>query len=272
MSDTGAEHMRVAEKFISINGEGTRAGELAVFVRFTGCNLRCSYCDTMWANEPGCPYEEMSPAQICDYVRSKGIANVTLTGGEPLLQKEMGELIVRLIRECGVRVEIETNGSVDLRPFAELSGGQSEGQPVEQRGEQSEGQPVEQRGEQSGGQSEGQPIERRGGQPGGRPIFTMDYKLPSSGFEDRMITENFRVLQAEDTVKFVSGSRQDLERAAQIIEEYGLLERCHVYFSPVFGKIEPAEIVDFMLERKMNRARIQIQMHKVIWDPDERGV
>ena len=78
--------MRVAEKFISINGEGTRAGELAVFVRFTGCNLRCSYCDTMWANEPGCPYEEMSPAQICDYVQSTGIKNVTLTGGEPLLQ------------------------------------------------------------------------------------------------------------------------------------------------------------------------------------------
>ena len=74
--------MRVAEKFISINGEGTRAGELAVFVRFTGCNLRCSYCDTMWANEPGCPYEEMSPAQICDYVQSTGIKNVTLTGGE----------------------------------------------------------------------------------------------------------------------------------------------------------------------------------------------
>ena len=85
--------MRVAEKFISINGEGTRAGELAVFVRFTGCNLRCSYCDTMWANEPGCPYEEMSPEQICDYVRSTGIKNVTLTGGEPLLQKDMGELI-----------------------------------------------------------------------------------------------------------------------------------------------------------------------------------
>ena len=77
--------MRVAEKFISINGEGTRAGELAVFVRFTGCNLRCSYCDTMWANEPDCPYEEMIPEQICEYVRSTGIKNVTLTGGEPLL-------------------------------------------------------------------------------------------------------------------------------------------------------------------------------------------
>ena len=220
--------MKVAEKFISINGEGTRAGELAVFVRFVGCNLRCTYCDTMWANEPGCPYEEMTPAQICDYVRSTGISNVTLTGGEPLLQKQMEELIGQLIRECGVRVEIETNGAVDLHPFAQI--------------------------------------------PEGRPSFTMDYKLPSSGCEDRMITENFSVLQAQDTVKFVSGSREDLERAAEIIEEYGLLDRCYVYFSPVFGKIEPVEIVDFMLENKLNKARIQIQMHKVIWDPNERGV
>ena len=220
--------MRVAEEFISINGEGTRAGELAVFVRFTGCNLRCSYCDTMWANEPGCPYEEMSPAQICEYVRSTGIKNVTLTGGEPLLQKDMDKLISLLISECGVRVEIETNGAVDLRPFAEL--------------------------------------------PEGRPLFTMDYKLPSSGYEDRMIAENFSVLEKEDTVKFVSGSRADLERAGEIIEKYGLLDRCHVYFSPVFGRIEPAEIVDFMLNKRMNKARIQIQMHKVIWDPNERGV
>ena len=212
--------MRVAEKFISINGEGTRAGELAVFVRFTGCNLRCSYCDTMWANEPGCPYEEMSPAQICEYVRSTGIKNVTLTGGEPLLQKDMDKLISLLISKCGVRVEIETNGAVDLRPFAEL--------------------------------------------PEGRPLFTMDYKLPSSGYEDRMIAENFSVLEKEDTVKFVSGSRADLERAGEIIEKYGLLDRCHVYFSPVFGRIEPAEIVDFMLNKRMNKARIQIQMHKVM--------
>ena len=220
--------MRVAEKFISINGEGTRAGELAVFVRFTGCNLRCSYCDTMWANEPGCPYEDMSPAQICDYVRSTEIKNVTLTGGEPLLQKDMGELIGLLIKECGVRVEIETNGAVDLRPFSEL--------------------------------------------PEGRPVFTMDYKLPSSGCEDRMIMENFSVLEAEDTVKFVSGSPADLERAGEIIEKYGLLDRCHVYFSPVFDRIEPVEIVEFMLNKRMNKARIQIQMHKVIWDPNERGV
>ncbi|MBQ8053916.1 MAG: putative 7-carboxy-7-deazaguanine synthase QueE [Lachnospiraceae bacterium] len=220
--------MKVAEKFISINGEGTRAGELAVFVRFVGCNLRCTYCDTMWANEPGCPFEEMTPAQICDYVRSTGISNVTLTGGEPLLQKRMEELIGLLIRDCGVRVEIETNGAVDLRPFAQI--------------------------------------------PEGRPTFTMDYKLPSSGCEAQMLAGNFSVLQAQDTVKFVSGSREDLERVAEIIEEYGLLDRCYVYFSPVFGKIEPAEIVDFMLENKLNKARIQIQMHKVIWDPNARGV
>ena len=79
-------------------------------------------------------------------------------------------------------------------------------------------------------------------------------------------------MKAGDTVKFVSGSLSDLERAGEIIERYRLLDRCHVYFSPVFGKIEPAEIVNFMLERKLNKARIQIQMHKVIWDPNERGV
>ena len=51
--------MKVVEKFISINGEGRRAGELAVFIRFKGCNLNCSYCDTKWANEPACDYEEL---------------------------------------------------------------------------------------------------------------------------------------------------------------------------------------------------------------------
>ena len=78
--------MQVAEKFISINGEGTRAGELAVFIRFTGCNLTCSYCDTVWANEAGCPYEDMSPEDITAYIKTAGIANVTLTGGEPSLE------------------------------------------------------------------------------------------------------------------------------------------------------------------------------------------
>ena len=90
--------MKVAEKFTSINGEGTRAGELAVFVRFKGCNLRCSYCDTLWANEPECPYNEETPEEILNYVLGTGIHNVTLTGGEPLLQKDIRNLIHLLLQ------------------------------------------------------------------------------------------------------------------------------------------------------------------------------
>ena len=74
--------MNVVEKFTSINGEGTRAGELAVFVRFKGCNLRCSYCDTMWANEADCSYEEETPEEIKNYVLATRNRNLKLTGGE----------------------------------------------------------------------------------------------------------------------------------------------------------------------------------------------
>ena len=219
--------MRVAEKFISINGEGVRAGELAVFVRFQGCNLACHYCDTKWALAKDCPCEEMSPEQIYAYIKSTGIKNVTLTGGEPLLHKDMDRLLAILLADEDLRVEIETNGAVDLRKFCACPG---------------------------------------------RPVFTMDYKLPSSGYEKSMVLSNFELLSPDDTVKFVSGSTEDLERAYQIIQEYDLLRKCHVYFSPVFGDIEPAEIVSFMMSHKLNEARLQIQMHKVIWDPDRRGV
>lgn len=218
--------MKVVETFISINGEGTRAGELAVFVRFRGCNLRCSYCDTMWANEADCPYEERSPEDIDAYIRSTGVKNVTLTGGEPLLQGEMPQLLALLLRDGAIRVEIETNGAVPLAPFCTEN----------------------------------------------RPVFTMDYKLPSSGMEAGMVHENFALLQGDDTVKFVCGSREDLERAADIIGRYDLPRRCHVYLSPVFGSIDPAEMVQFMIDRRLNEVRLQIQIHKVIWDPDKRGV
>lgn len=218
--------MKVAEKFISINGEGTRAGELSVFVRFQGCNLRCSYCDTSWAYEADCPYEDMTADQIVKYVLSTGIYNVTLTGGEPLLAQGIAELIEKLLAQPQLRVEIETNGAVDLRPFCT---------PV-------------------------------------RPVFTMDYKLPSSGWERAMKVENFAILEPQDTVKFVCGSQEDLQRAWEIIREYRLTDRCHVYLSPVFGSIEPVHMVTFMETHKMNDVRLQIQMHKVIWDPEKRGV
>ncbi len=216
----------VAEKFVSINGESVRAGELAVFIRFKGCNLSCGYCDTKWANRADTPAVLETAEEICVFVEKSGIINVTLTGGEPLLQKELYALIEMLMKN-GRSVEIETNGSL---PIDELS-----------RKEY-------------------------------RPIFTMDYKLSTSGMEDYMCLENFKYLAKQDTVKFVSGSITDLERAAEIIEKYALTERCHVYFSPVFGSIEPAEIVDFMKRRRLNGARLQLQLHKFIWDPDKKGV
>ena len=218
---------QVVEKFVSINGEGRRAGELAVFIRMKGCNLRCTYCDTLWANETDCESTEMTVDEIVSYIEESKVKNVTLTGGEPLLREGMAELITAILSDPQRRVEIETNGSVDLSPYCEL--------------------------------------ERR-------PSFTMDYKMPDSGMEHAMRLSNMEKLSSEDTVKFVVSSRSDMERALEIIEKYDLRERTAVYFSPVFGRIEPVEMVDFLMEKKLNDVKIQIQLHKMIWDPQKRGV
>ena len=216
----------VVEKFISINGEGAHAGELAAFIRFRGCNLSCSYCDTCWANTENAPAEYETVEELAEWVAETCVHNVTLTGGEPLLHKEAGALAELLIAN-GCRVEIETNGSISLDKLAAAEN---------------------------------------------RPVFTMDYKLPSSGMEEFMCINNFRLLGCHDTVKFVSGSIEDLERAAELIEEHRLTERCHVYISPVFGEIDPADIVSFMEEHMMNGVRLQLQLHKFIWEPTRRGV
>ena len=217
---------KVAEKFVSINGEGTKAGMPAVFIRLAGCNLRCSYCDTMWANGSDAPHVKMSEAEIAEYVRSTGISNVTLTGGEPLIAENI-EVLLQVLADTGAAVEIETNGSADISVCDRIFP---------------------------------------------RPSVTMDYKLPSSGMESHMSLTNFPLLRASDTVKFVSGSGADLDRALEIIREYDLTNRCRVFFSPVFGKIEPAEMVDFILKNKLNGVNFQLQLHKFIWDPDKRGV
>ena len=96
---------KVAEKFVSINGEGPLAGELAVFLRFCGCNLDCGYCDTRWANTADAEYELASEEELVAYVKSTGVKNVTLTGGEPLLQAGIARLI-KLLGESGAEVEI----------------------------------------------------------------------------------------------------------------------------------------------------------------------
>lgn len=216
----------VVEKFVSINGEGSRAGELAVFIRFRKCNLSCSYCDTKWANTDSAEAEFMTAENIAEYVRSTGVKNVTLTGGEPLLRSNIYDLIKILIIQ-GNSVEIETNGSISI---AELS-----------RQEY-------------------------------RPVFTLDYKLPDSNMENFMLTENYNYLDKNDVVKFVAGSKADLEKAVQIIDKYNLTEKCHIYISPVFSRINPSDIVDFMAEKKLNNIKLQLQLHKFIWNPEKRGV
>ena len=80
------------------------------------------------------------------------------------------------------------------------------------------------------------------------------------------------MLNENDTVKFVSGCREDLERAKEIIEKYKLTERCGVILSPVYGAIEPSHMVEFLIENNMNDVNIQLQLHKFIWDKDTRGV
>ena len=110
----------VVEKFISINGEGLHAGELAVFIRFHRCNLACSYCDTMWANQEDTAYEKMTTDDILDYLGQANVDRVTLTGGEPLMQEGISELLVAL-SDYSYKVEIETNGSIDLRKFKDLN-------------------------------------------------------------------------------------------------------------------------------------------------------
>lgn len=218
---------KIVERFVSINGEAQAAGELACFIRFAGCNLNCSYCDTMWANEKNAPYEIMSEEEIYAYIKETGVKNVTLTGGEPLIQDNIGRLLRMLSKDKELRIEIETNGSIDISEYADIAD---------------------------------------------NIIFTLDYKLPGSGMNSHMLTDNYKYIKKKDSVKFVVSDRADLDFAKAVIEEYKLDEKTVVYLSSSFGKIEPKDIVDYMMAHGLNNIRLQLQLHKYIWEPDKKGV
>ena len=207
--------MKVNEIFFSVEGEGKRSGELAAFIRLTGCNLRCSYCDTKYSYSEG---RELSVREIADAV--KDYRKVTLTGGEPLIQ-DCHELLT-LLRSH--EVNIETNGSIALAEYLKYP----------------------------------------------NVFFTMDFKCYSSETSDAMNYSNLKILREEDVLKFVIGDEADLELAREICNEFNPVSV--IYISPVFGKIETACIVDFMKHWQMNNWRVQIQLHKIIWSPDKRGV
>ena len=101
-------------------------------------------------------------------------------------------------------------------------------------------------------------------------VFTMDYKCKSSGMEDKMILSNLEFLQPKDVIKFVVSNYNEMAKMEFILES----SKCKAqpYVSPVFGAIEPKELVDYVLDNKLNNVKVQVQLHKIIWNPNERGV
>ena len=214
------EHLyKVNEIFKSIEGEGIRTGLPCTFIRLYGCNLCCKYCDTRYSCENK-EFTLMSKNEIVNKVKELGGSRVTITGGEPLLDLFLNELIIALRKEH-IEVNIETNGSLDIQWCL-------------------------------------------------ADIITMDYKTSASGMEDRMMLSNLKALKETDVLKFVVGSKQDLDTMKRIIEEYE--PECRIYVSPVFGMIEAHELVEYVLENNLDNVTVQVQLHKIIWDPNKRGV
>jgi 7-carboxy-7-deazaguanine synthase len=209
----------VNEIFHSIQGESTRTGLPCVFVRLTACNLRCTYCDTAYAFTEGAP---ASLEEILEAIRQYRCNRVEITGGEPLLQEPVYELMTALC-DLGYEVLLETGGSLDI----------------------------------SG-------VDRRV-----RRI--VDFKCPGSGMADRNFWGNVRHLRETDEVKFVVGDRADFDWSLARAREEGLLGRVPVIVSPVFGRLDPAGLAAWVLESGED-LRMQIQLHKVVWEPSRRGV
>lgn len=231
--------MFITEIFKSIQGEGTRAGLPCIFVRLTGCNLRCTWCDTAYAFHGG---KKMSVEEVLARVdelagrQQNGVGAratvplVELTGGEPLLQEEIYPLAERLLA-AGYTVMIETSG------------------------------------------------ERYVGKLPKEVIKIVDVKCPDSGEPDTFEMRNLEAMGKEDEVKFVLATRRDYEFAREFTGEHGLAQRVNaVLFSPVFedpeGKwpgLQPRTLVEWMLEDGVP-ARLGLQLHKFVWDPATKGV
>jgi len=212
--------LKINEVYLSIQGESTWAGLLCAFVRLTACDLRCTYCDTAYAFYDGI---KRTLGEIFDQVIAFDSPMVEITGGEPLLQKNVLPLM-RMFCDAGKRVLIETSGAHDISPIDP------------------------------------------------RVHRIMDLKTPSSGESHRNLFSNIPHLTKRDEVKFVIGSREDYDWSKSQISEHRLPARCNeVLFSPVFGQIEPRQIVEWMIEDKL-QARFQLQQHKFIWDPKAKGV
>ncbi len=190
-----------------------------IFIRLSGCNLRCTFCDTQYAYEEG---RMMSIDSIIDKIRNYDVKLVEITGGEPLIQDGVYSLMHNLI-EKGYTVLLETNGSVILDRV------------------------------------------------NGNVVKIVDLKCPSSGMSHKMEFSNIRYINKKDQVKFVIGDRRDYDWAKEIMERYNLPQITQVLMSPVYQTLEPKILAQWILDDQLS-VRVQIQLHKYIWEPDTRGV
>ncbi len=239
--------MVITEIFKSIQGESTYAGLPCVFVRLTGCNLRCTWCDTAYAFYGG---TKMSVEEVLDRVNALAMAPpagtgqgngkstaarplirlVELTGGEPLLQPDIYPLAEKLLA-AGYTMLIETSG------------------------------------------------ERYVGKLPRQVVKIVDVKCPDSGEADTFDPANLEVLDGKDEIKFVISSRRDYEFARDFTAQHRLAERVHqVIFSPVAADPEGSwpgmsarELAEWILADGLP-VRLGLQLHKFIWDPATRGV
>ncbi len=212
--------LTINEIYHSIQGESTWVGRPCVFVRMTFCDLRCNYCDTEYAFYEG---KKQTLKQIVDAVSAFRCPLVEITGGEPLLQKNVLPLM-SILCDTGYTVLLETSGAHDI--------------------------------------SKVDPRVHR----------IMDLKTPGSGELDKNLLSNIDHLTLRDEVKFVMGSREDYEWSREKVQQHNLSSRCHaVLFSPIFGRIDPRQIVEWVLADNLD-VRFQLQIHKFIWNPTQRGV
>jgi 7-carboxy-7-deazaguanine synthase len=211
--------LKICEIFASIQGESSYAGLPCVFVRLTGCNMRCPYCDTKYAYDEGA---EMSVAEILESVRRCGIPLVEITGGEPLLQGETPAL-AGLLLDQGYTVLIETNGSLRIDRLDQ------------------------------------------------RAVMIMDVKTPGSGMWRMTDLSNIGLLKPTDELKVVITDRQDYEWAKAFIRQHQVAGTCTVLFSPAFGMVTPRTLAQWILEDRLP-VRLNVQLHKYIFGPSERGV
>jgi 7-carboxy-7-deazaguanine synthase len=215
--------LNISEIYLSIQGEGSRAGQLCVFVRLQGCELRCTWCDTPYALDIKSGGTKMSSLEISEKIESFGVDFVEFTGGEPLFQKNVLPLISQLL-DRGYIVAVETNGHADVSE-----------------------------------------VDRRA-------VKIMDIKCPGSGMEKFNNPDNLNYLMPHDEIKFVIADRNDYDWAKDFISENKLTEKLTgIIFSPVFSSITARELAEWIISDKL-RVRMQLQMHKFIWEPDARGV